>query len=446
MRNGCGIDKESFINDYASMYAAKTTSAGELVGMLRRGWNIWVDIALAQPGNIMKAMEERAKQGELSGITIHNMLEVYPAPWYREDLKEQLRGVSWFSGGNARSAVNGGYADLMPGYYRDIPSLLRENRQIDCVCVAVSPMDRHGYFSMGPTSSASEGILTRAKHIFLEVNRQMPRSLSAPVVHISQVTALCESDYPLPVVPPVRLDEVSRTIGAYIAEEIPDEATIQLGIGAIPDAVGLALKTKHNLGIHTELFGDSMMELIECGAVTNAKKPIHTGRSVTTFAYGSKRVYDYIDDNRAIEVLSVDYVNDPKIIALHPKFISVNAAVEADFFGQVCAESLGTRHLSGTGGQVDYVRGAVESPGGKSFIAFPSTAQNGTVSRIRPVLTPGAIVTTGKNDVDYIVTEYGVAKLRGKTLSERAAVLIRIAHPRFRGELTYEAKQRGIMI
>ena len=273
----------------------------------------------------------------------------------------------------------------------------------------------------------------------------MPRSLSAPVIHLSQVTALCECDYPLPVSAPPVVDEVSALIGGAIADEVPDGATLQLGIGAVPDAVGMALKDKHDLGIHTELLTDSMIELIECGAITNARKPIHRGKSVATFAFGSKRIYDYIDDNPAVELLPVDYVNDPKVIARHPDFISVNAAVEVDFFGQVCAESLGSRHLSGTGGQVDYVRGAVESDGGKSFIAFPSTARGGEVSRIRPTLTPGSIVTTSKNDVDYIVTEYGIAHLRGRTLSQRTRALIAIAHPKFRDELTFEAKKAGIL-
>ena len=241
------------------------------------------------------------------------------------------------------------------------------------------------------------------------------------------------------------VDEVSARIGGAIAAEVPDGATLQLGIGAVPDAVGMALKDKHDLGIHTELFTDSMMELIECGAVTNARKPIHRGKSVATFAFGSKRIYNYVDDNPAIEILPVDYVNDPKVIARHPDFISVNAAVEVDFFGQVCAESVGTRHVSGTGGQVDYVRGAVESDGGKSFIAFPSTAKGGEVSRIRPTLTPGSIVTTSKNDVDCIVTEYGIARLRGRTLSQRTRALIAVAHPKFRDELTFEAKKAGIL-
>lgn len=434
------------MNQINDIYREKLCSADQIAETLQSGWCLWIDIALAQPRDIVKAIEARAAKGKMANISVHNMLDIYPAPWYQESYSGCLTGISWFSGNGARKAVNNGHADVMPCYYRDVPALLRDNPQINCVCVAVSPMDKHGYFSLGTTSSASYDILARADYVFIEVNQKMPRSLSAPTIHISQVTRLCESDYELPVSQPPHLDEISQRIGCYIAEEVPNGATLQLGIGAIPDAVGMALKSKRDLGIHTELFTDSMMELIECGAVTNSKKPIHRGHSVATFAFGSKRIYDYIDDNPAIELLPVDYVNNPKIIAQHPNFISVNAAVEIDLFGQVCAESVGTKHISGTGGQVDYVRGAVESPGGKSFIAFTSTAQGGTVSRIRATLTTGAIVTTGKNDVDYIVTEYGVAKLRGKTLSERTRALIQIAHPKFRDELTYEAKLREILL
>ena len=248
------------------------------------------------------------------------------------------------------------------------------------------------------------------------------------------------------MLPPVKLDEVSITIGNLIAEQIPDGACIQLGIGAIPDATGMALKAKHDLGIHTEMFTDSMVELIECGAVNNSKKQIHRGKSVTTFAYGSKRIYDYIDDNPAIEILPVNYVNDPNVICKNDNMISINAALEVDFFGQVCAESVGTKHMSGSGGQIDYVRGACQSKGGKSFIAFTSTAKGGTISKIKSILTPGAICTTSKNDVDCIVTEYGIAHLRGRSLGERTKQLIAIAHPDFRDELTFEAKKRGILI
>ena len=257
---------------------------------------------------------------------------------------------------------------------------------------------------------------------------------------------LIENNIELPVLPPVKLDEVSVTIGGLIAEQIPDGACIQLGIGAIPDATGMALKTKKDLGIHTEMFTDSMVELIECGAVNNSRKQIHRGQSVTTFAFGSKRIYDFIDDNPAIALLPVDYVNNPEVICKNDNMISINAALEVDLWGQVCAESVGTKHMSGSGGQIDYVRGACQSKGGKSFIAFSSTAKGGTISKIKPILTPGAVCTTSKNDVDYIVTEYGLAHLRGCSLGERAKRLIAIAHPDFRDELSFEAKKRGILV
>ena len=296
----------------------------------------------------------------------------------------------------ARRAANTGLCDILPGCYRDFPRIIRENRTVDVFCAAVSPMDRNGYFSLGTVASVSQTLIEKAKVLLLEVNKNIPYSLSGPVIHISQVTALCENDMPLPVLKPAELDEVSLKIGGLIADEVRDGATLQLGIGAIPDAVGLALREKHNLGIHTEMFTDSMVELIRCGAVDNSRKPIHRGRSVAAFAFGSQRIYDYIDHNRAIEMLPVDYVNDPAVIARHPDFVSVNAALEVDFFGQVCAESIGTYQVSGTGGQADYVRGAVLSPGGQSFIAFPSTAKGGTVSRIASILTPGALVSTSK--------------------------------------------------
>ena len=307
-------------------------------------------------------------------------------------------------------------------------------------------MDKHGYFSLGNNASYAQAMIDKAKRIYVEVNDKQPRAVCGAQLHISQVDAIVENSFPLPVLPPVTLDEVSVTIGNLIAEQIPDGACIQLGIGAIPDATGMALKSKHDLGIHTEMFTDSMVELIQCGAVNNSKKQIHRGKSVTTFAYGSQRIYDYIDDNPAIELLPVEYVNNPEVICKNDNMISINAALEVDLWGQVCAESVGTKHMSGSGGQIDYVRGACQSKGGKSFIAFTSTAKGGTISKIKPILTPGAVCTTSKNDVDYIVTEYGIAHLRGKSLGERARQLIAIAHPDFRDELRFEAKKRGIMI
>lgn len=432
--------------NYQAEYAGKRRTAEEITGHVESGWSCCTDIATAIPPALMKALGNRVKENGLSGVTLHTMLALTEMPCFTGEAVGQLTGVSWFSGDGARKAVNQGFADVMPCYYRDMSFLFRDYVEIDAFFAVVSPMDKHGYFSTGATGSNSIEQIKKAKHIFVEVNRNMPRALTAPLIHISQVTALCENDAPLPILPPTVIDDVSRTIGGLIAEEVPDGATLQLGIGAVPEAVGLSLREKHNLGIHTELFTDSMVELLECGAVSNTKKPIHTGKTVATLAFGSQRLYDYIDDNPAFEMLPVGYVNDPAVISRHPNFISVNAALEVDFYGQVCAESVGTRHVSGTGGQSDYVRGAVMSSGGKSFIAFPSTAQNGAVSRICPTLTPGAVVSTSKNDVDYIVTEYGLAKLRGKTLSQRTEALIAIAHPKFRAELAFAAKIQNIIL
>ena len=435
------------MKNYSELYHSKLTTADELASRVESGWTLGMDAALAQTPAIMSALAERAGRDELSGVKVQTLLDVYPFEFYADNaLSGKLNGVSWFSSGGARKAVNGGYADFIPSYYRDIPGLIRSFYAYDAFCVSVSPMDKHGYFSLATTSSYSQAMLSNAKRVFVEVNKYQPRAVCGMQIHISQVDAIVEHDAPLPELPPVKLDEVSVTIGNLIAEQIPDGACIQLGIGAIPDATGMALKAKHDLGIHTEMFTDSMVELIACGAVNNSKKQIHAGKSVTTFAYGSKRIYDYIDDNPAIEILPVDYVNDPNVICQNDNMISINAALEVDLWGQVCAESVGTKHMSGSGGQIDYVRGACQSKGGKSFIAFSSTAKGGTISKIKPILTPGAVCTTSKNDVDYIVTEYGIAHLRGHSLAQRAKQLIAIAHPDFRDELSFEAKKRGIMI
>lgn len=434
------------MENISSIYNQKCVSPKDLVSRIKSGWSCCTDLAGSIPVTILNCLGDRASTGEITGIQLHTFLDMQPMRSLLPDAFPGITPVSWFSGSGLRKAVNEGRADIMPCYYQDIPRLFRDYIEVDALLLSVSPMDKHGYFSLSLVGSACEALIHKAKHIFLEVNHNLPRALTASQIHISQVDALCESDAPVPILPPTTIDETSRIIGGYIAEEVPNGATLQLGIGAVPEAVGLALRDKHDLGIHTELFTDSMMELIECGAVTNDKKPLHRGKTVATLALGSRRMYDYIDDNPHFMLLPVDYVNNPAVIAQHPDFISVNAALEVDFYGQVCAESVGTRHVSGSGGQVDYVRGAMMSPRGKSFIAFPSTAKNETVSKICPTLAPGAIVTTSKNDVDCIVTEYGIAKLRGKTLSQRTKALISIAHPKFRDELTYKARQQNILI
>ena len=435
------------MTDYKALYAKKLMTADAVAEQVQSNWLFGMDTGPSQTPAIMAAVANKIRNSDITGVKVQTLLDVYPFEFYADDsLKGKMTGYSWFSSGGARKAVNAGYADILPAYYRDVPRHIRVEYEYDAFCVSVSPMDSHGYFSLANNGSYAEAMMDKAKRIFVEVNDQQPRCLCGTQIHVSQVDAIVEFNHELPVLPPVVIDETSRTIGNLIAEQIPDGACIQLGIGAIPDATGMALKAKHDLGIHTEMFTDSMVELIECGAVNNSKKQIHRGKSVTTFAYGSKRIYDYIDDNPAIEILPVDYVNDPAVICKNDNMISINAALEVDFCGQVCAESVGTKHMSGSGGQIDYVRGACQSKGGKSFIAFTSTAKGGTISKIKPILTPGAICTTSKNDVDYIVTEYGIAHLRGRSLGERTKQLIAIAHPDFRDELTFEAKKRGILI
>ena len=435
------------MTDYQKMYQEKLTTPDKIARQVQSGWLRGMDTATSQTPAIMTAIAEYIRSSDITGVKVQALLDAYPFEFYTDPtLAGKMTGYSWFSSSAARKAVNAGYADIIPAYYRDFPTRIRAEYDYDAVCVEVAPMDRHGYFSLALNGSYIDAMLDKTKRIFLEVNDRQPRGLCGSLIHISQVDAIVEYNHDLPVLPPVQLDEVSKTIGGLIAERIPDGACLQLGIGAIPDATGMALKAKHDLGIHTEMFTDSMVELIECGAVNNSKKQIHRGKTVTTFAFGSQRIYDYIDDNPAVEILPVEYVNDPDVICQNDNMISINAAVEVDLFGQVCAESVGTKHMSGSGGQIDYVRGACQSRGGKSFIAFTSTAKGGTISKIKPILTPGAVVTTSKNDVDYIVTEYGVAHLRGRSLGERARQLIAIAHPDFRDELTFEAKKRGIMI
>lgn len=425
---------------FEELYAQKSKTAAVIAGGFKSGWTCCADIGMGAPSLLMGMLGKRLEVERRFSLKIHTILDLHPTAIYGDEINTRV-GVSWFSGPWARKAVARGTGDVMPCYYRDMPRLFTQEIPVNAFMATVSPMDRHGYFSMGAVGSNGEALLQKAQHIYLEVNSSMPRVASAPMVHISQVDALCESGFPIPEAPVMETDAVSTAIGEIIAREIPDGSTLQLGIGAIPDAVGMALRNKVDLGIHTEMLTDSMIELIACGAVTNRLKPVHTGRTVATFAYGSRRMYDYIDDNPAVEILPVDYVNNPEVIARHPSFMSINAALEVDLWGQVCAESVGFKHISGTGGQVDYVRGAVLSPGGKSFIAMPSTAKNGQISRIVIRLAPGAVVTTGKNDVDYIVTEYGIAKLRGRTRSERARALIQIAHPQFREALMEEAER-----
>ena len=433
--------------DYKELYKQKLGTPDQLAALVQSGMYIQNDIALTAPPAILMALDRRAQRGELENCFLSSSLLMYPLSCYKDPVvASRLRPISTFSDALARKAVNSGIADVLPNNYSDCGKIIGEFRPLDVFVAMVSPMDKHGYFIFGCSTSVIPTMMEKAKIILLEVNKHMPRAVNAPQIHISEATAVCENDMPLPTIPESHPDEISTKIGNLIAEEIPDGACLQLGVGGIPDAVGVALRDKHGLGIHTEMLTNSMVDLIECGAVDNRNKPIHRGYTVISFALGSQKMYDFIDDNPSVKVLHADEVIDPAVTSQIPDFISINGALEVDFWGQVSAESVGTKHISGTGGQLDFVRGAVHSKGGKSFLAFTSTTPDGEVSRIRPMLTPGSIVSTGKNDVDNIVTEYGIARLFGRTLSERAKALISIAHPKFREELTAEAKKQNIII
>ncbi|MGI5977047.1 MAG: acetyl-CoA hydrolase/transferase family protein [Candidatus Limivicinus sp.] len=435
------------MTDFKKLYSSKLMTADEVASQVENGWLIGMDASASQPEILTKALAKRAYADEIKGVKVHTMLDSYPFEFYADKaLDGKINGYSWFSSAGSRKAINGGWADFIPAYYRDIPRYMDAFYDYDAFFVEVSPMDKHGYFSLSTVASNSRALLDKSKRIYVVVNERQPRAVCGLQVHVSDVAGIVEDNHELPEVTPPVLDEVSVTIGNLIAEQIPDGACIQLGVGAIPDATGMALKNKHDLGIHTEMFTNSMVDLLECGAVNNSRKQIYRGKTVATFAFGSRKMYDFIDDNPSFILLPVEQGNDPALICRNDNMISINSAVEVDLWGQVCAETIGTKHLSGSGGQIDYVRGACQSRGGKSFIAFTSTAKNGTISKIQSCLGSGAVCTTSKNDVDYIVTEYGIAHLRGESLGSRAKQLISIAHPDFRDQLTFEAKKRGMLI
>ncbi len=428
------------------LYTQKLKQADEIAAQISCGSVCVSASAFAEPPAIMDALTGRALAGELTDIEHNCLLAARPWRYLAEDLAGKITHNSWFSSGASRGVVQSGRADFTPVNYGDVPVFWRNYRKADVAYMTVSPMDEHGYFSFGITASENRAIIESADKVFLEVNSYMPRTLGDNFVHISEVTAICENHRPLPELAAPPLSEKDRKIGALIAERIPNGATIQLGIGGMPNAVGGYLKDKKDLGIHTEMFVDSMVDLIEAGVVSNCQKTTDRLFSVAAFAMGSQRMYDYIHNNPAVKFCPVDYTNDPRIISQNPNMVSINACIEVDFVGQVCAESIGHLNFSGSGGQLDFVRGANWSKGGRSYICTYSTAKDDTISKICPMLKPGAHVTTPKNEVDCIVTEYGIAELKGKSAGQRAKALIAISHPKFRDELTFEAKKMNLMV
>ncbi|NLM96088.1 MAG: acetyl-CoA hydrolase/transferase family protein, partial [Halanaerobiaceae bacterium] len=418
---------------YQRLFNEKLISAREAAEKVNSGDNIVTGLGC---GGAIAFLEELAKRKkELRDVTIHQMLPLYDFTYFKEGMEEYIRHNSWFNSVYSRKIVNEKRADFTPNFFHESPHLFKEHHDINILVTTVSPMDKHGFFSFGLSVDYTKAVAEYADMIILEVNEKVPRTLGDSFIHISEVDYLIVNNSPLPELPVREPDEEEWQIGQYIADLIEDGSTLQLGIGGIPNAVTAALTGKRDLGIHSEMLTDGMVDLIERGVITNRKKSIHKGKIIGSFAVGTKRLYEFLDDNPMVEMHPVSYTNDPEIISKNYKMVSINSCIEVDLLGQCAAESIGTRQISGTGGQTDFVRGAVRSKGGKSIIALKSTAHNGERSTIVPVLSQGAVVTTGKNDVDYIVTEYGIAHLRGKTASERAEALIMIAHPDFRQEL-----------
>ncbi|MBN1824931.1 MAG: acetyl-CoA hydrolase/transferase family protein [Candidatus Eisenbacteria bacterium] len=425
-------------------YRAKLTTPEEAVRRIRSGDRVFYSGNAAIPTRLVWALAER--HGELENVQLSHLLLLGEDPFSRPEMEGSFRHNSLFVGPADRRAVNEGRGDYMPIFLYQIPRIFEERIvPLDAAMVQVSPPDRHGFMSLGVEVLTNKAACMAARTVIVEVNRNTPRVLGDSFLHVDQVDAIVETDCPLPTLSGRPATEVELLIGRHIAGLIEDGATIQMGIGGIPDAVYASLDGVSDLGIHSEMFSDGAMRAVERGLVTGRRKTLHRHKVVFTFALGSRELYDFLNDNPMVEARPVDYVNDPYVISRNDKMTAVNSALEVDITGQVCSDSIGTRIYSGFGGQVDFIRGAARAPGGKPIIALPSTAKDGALSRIVPALKPGAGVVTSRADVHYVVTEHGTANLFGRNLRERAEALIRIAHPDFRDELEREAKARKIL-
>jgi 4-hydroxybutyrate CoA-transferase len=430
---------------WLELYRKRVTTADEAVKAIRSGDHVWIHSGCSNPEELISAMLGRA--GELQGVELSHILTLGSADYVRPEYATSFRHRALFAGANVRAAINEGRADFVPVHLHQIPRLIYEGTlRIDVALVHISPPDEHGFCSYGVEVGCTKAAAERARTVIALVNKRMPRALGDAFINVSKLTHVVEVDRdPLEIAKASPVSETSRAIGQNVAALIEDGSTLQMGIGEIPDAVLLHLKEKRNLGIHTELFSDGLVELVEGGVVTNEEKTLHRGKTVASFVLGGKKTFEFVDNNPFIEFHPTDYVNDPFIISQNEKMVAINSALAVDITGQVCADSLGRNIYSGFGGQLDFIRGAARSKGGKPIIAMRSVARGGEVSRICDVLPEGSGVVTTRADVHYVVTEYGVASLFGKSLRERAAELIAVAHPGFREELTAAARRRNLL-
>lgn len=426
-------------------YAGKVTTPAAAVRAIPPGRRILIGSGAAEPSVLVNAMVTYGDH--LADNEVVHLLTMGPAPYVAPGLERRFRHTAFFIGSNVRSAVQEGRADFMPVFLSDIPRLITSRRvRIDVALIQVSPPDERGYCSLGVSVDIVRAAVDSADLVIAEVNPRMPRTFGDSLIHVDRIAHLVPVDYELPEHLPDPLDEVDRAIGEQVATLIPDGATLQVGIGRIPDAVLAALGNHKDLGVHTEMFSDRVMHLAEAGVINGRKKTLLPGKIVTSFVMGSRALYEWVRDNPAVEMRPSSYTNDPAIIAQNDRMIAINSALSVDLTGQVSADTLMGRFFSGIGGQVDFIRGAAKSRGGKPIIALRSTAKDGTVSRIRPAVEEGAGIVTSRGDVHYVVTEHGVADLWGKNIRERAMALIEIAHPDHRADLLAAAKARRYVL
>ncbi len=421
-------------------YREKIVSAGEAVKTIESGDGVFVHPGVAEPEILVNAMVDRAD--ELRDVHIHHIMTLGDAGYVKPGMEESFKHTALFTGANTREAVNAGRADYAPVFLSEIPHLYKKGIiEVDVAMLHLSPPDEYGFCSLGVDVETAKSAAEAADTIIAQINPNMPRTMGDSFIHINKIKYCVNVDKELLTIPDIEIRDVHDKIGENIAELIEDGSTLQMGIGAIPDAVLNYLEEKQDLGVHTEMFSDGIVNLIEKGIINNEKKTLHPGKSVATFVLGSEELYDFIDNNPIFEFRPTEYVNDPFVIGKNNKMIAINSAIEVDLSGQICADSMGFKIYSGIGGQVDFMRGAARSEGGKPIIALPSTAKGGEVSRIVPHLKKGAGVVTSRGDAHYIATEYGVAYLHGKSIRERARKLIDIAHPKFREKLEKQAKE-----
>jgi 4-hydroxybutyrate CoA-transferase len=441
--NETTIPRTGALPAWLQKYQQKLTTAEEALRLVESGNRILIQPGAAEPETLVLAMINRAP--ELRDVEIVHLMTLGNADYVKPEMEGHFRHVAFFVGGNVREAVNAGRAEYMPVLLSEVPLLFKSGRlPLDVCLIQVSPPDEHGFCSMGVGVDVSMSAAKNTKKLIAQVNPQMPRTLGDCFLHVTKFDAIVEVDEPLCELPRGQMTDVQEQIGRNVADLIEDGSTLQMGIGGIPDAVLFSLKDKHDLGVHTEMFSDGVQELIELGVINNERKTLHPGKIIASFLMGSRELYRFVDNNPLIEMHPTEYVNDPYVIAKNDQMIAINSALQIDLSGQVCAESIGFNIYSGFGGQLDFVRGAARSKGGKPIIAIPSTARKGTVSRIAPALDTGAGVVTTRAHVHYVVTEFGAVNLFGMSLKKRAQELTAIAHPDFREELREFARGRKL--